>query len=65
VLTKLTFGGAIYVSAVCVLPSILIKFLSTCLSISAGRLSFDRGGRGLDTAGQIETHLLTRSTRVS
>ena len=59
VLTKLTFSGAIYVSAVCVLPSILISnfdvpfyFGGTALLIVVGV--------ALDTAGQIETHLLTR-----
>lgn len=59
VLTRITFGGAIYVSAVCVLPSILISkfhvpfyFGGTALLIVVGV--------ALDTAGQIETHLLTR-----
>ena len=59
ILTRLTFGGAIYVSAVCVLPSILISqfdvpfyFGGTALLIVVGV--------ALDTAGQIESHLLTR-----
>ncbi|ABK98331.1 preprotein translocase subunit SecY [Pelobacter propionicus] len=60
VLTKLTFAGAIYISVVCVLPSILIgKF----------NLPFYFGGTGLliaigvgmDTVSQIESHLITRS----
>jgi preprotein translocase subunit SecY len=59
VLTRLTFSGALYVSAVCVLPSILIiqfnvpfYFGGTALLIVVGV--------ALDTAGQIETHMLTR-----
>lgn len=60
VLTKLTFAGAIYISAVCVLPSILIGkfnlpfyFGGTALLIAVGV--------GMDTAAQIESHLITRS----
>ncbi|MCK9229957.1 MAG: preprotein translocase subunit SecY [Syntrophales bacterium] len=59
ILTRITFSGALYVSAVCVLPSILISqfhvpfyFGGTALLIVVGV--------ALDTAGQIETHLLTR-----
>lgn len=60
VLTKLTFAGAIYISAVCVLPSILIGkfnlpfyFGGTSLLIAVGV--------GMDTLAQIEAHLITRS----
>jgi preprotein translocase subunit SecY len=60
VLTKLTFAGAIYISAVCVLPSILIGkfnlpfyFGGTALLIAVGV--------GMDTLSQIEAHLITRS----
>jgi len=60
VLTKLTFAGAIYISAVCVLPSILIGkfnlpfyFGGTALLIAVGV--------GMDTLAQIESHLITRS----
>ncbi|MBJ6725834.1 preprotein translocase subunit SecY [Geomesophilobacter sediminis] len=60
VLTKLTFAGAIYISAVCVLPSILIGkfnlpfyFGGTALLIAVGV--------GMDTLAQIEAHLITRS----
>jgi preprotein translocase subunit SecY len=59
VLTRITFGGACYVSAVCVLPS----FLHTNFKVP-----FYFGGTGLmivvgvalDTVQQIESHLLTR-----
>ncbi len=59
VLNRITFGGACYVAAVCVLPSFLItKF----------HVPFYLGGTGLmivvgvalDTAQQIESHLITR-----
>ena len=60
VLTKLTFVGAIYISAVCVLPSLLISkfnlpfyFGGTALLIAVGV--------GMDTVSQIESHLITRS----
>jgi preprotein translocase subunit SecY len=59
VLSRLTFSGALYVSAICVLPSVLISkfnipfyFGGTALLIVVGV--------ALDTAGQIEAHLLTR-----
>ena len=59
VLVRITFTGAIYVSAVCVLPSVLMtKF----------NVPFYFGGTGLlivvgvalDTVGQIESHMLMR-----
>ena len=60
VLTKLTFVGAIYISLVCVLPSVLITkfnlpfyFGGTALLIAVGV--------GMDTVSQIESHLITRS----
>jgi preprotein translocase subunit SecY len=59
ILEKLTFSGAIYVSIVCVLPSVLIGqfnipfyFGGTALLIVVGV--------AMDTASQIESHLLTR-----
>ncbi len=60
VLTRLTFVGAIYISIVCVLPSILIGkfnlpfyFGGTALLIAVGV--------GMDTVAQIESHLITRN----
>jgi preprotein translocase subunit SecY len=59
VLTRITLGGALYVSAVCVLPTILIGrfdvpfyFGGTALLIVVGV--------ALDTVQQIEAHMLTR-----
>jgi preprotein translocase subunit SecY len=59
VLTKLTFGGAVYVSAVCVLPSILIGYFNVPFYFGGTALLIVVGV-ALDTAGQVETHLLTR-----
>jgi len=60
ILTKLTFAGAIYISIVCVLPSILIGqfnlpfyFGGTALLIAVGV--------GMDTVAQIESHLISKS----
>jgi preprotein translocase subunit SecY len=60
VLSRITLGGALYVSAVCVLPTILIGqfkvpfyFGGTALLIVVGV--------AMDTVGQIEAHMLTRN----
>jgi preprotein translocase subunit SecY len=58
-LTRLTFWGAVYISAICILPQILIYQLN---------VPFYFGGTGLlivvgvamDTMTQIEAHMLTR-----
>ncbi|MGQ9484751.1 MAG: preprotein translocase subunit SecY [Desulfosoma sp.] len=59
VLSRITLGGAIYVSLVCVLPTIFIQnfkvpfyFGGTALLIVVGV--------AMDTVGQIEAHMLTR-----
>ncbi len=59
VLSRLTFGGAIYVSLVCVLPSILMVYLNVPFYFGGTALLIVVGV-ALDTAGQIETHLLAR-----
>ena len=59
VLSRLTFSGAIYVSAVCVLPSILIGYFNVPFYFGGTALLIVVGV-ALDTAGQIEAHLLTR-----
>jgi preprotein translocase subunit SecY len=59
VLTRITFGGAMYVAAVCVVPSIVSQVF---------RVPFQFGGTSimivvgvaLDTVSQIEAHLITR-----
>jgi len=59
VLTRITFGGALYVSAVCVLPTLLISrfnipfyFGGTALLIVVGV--------AIDTVSQMESHMLAR-----
>jgi preprotein translocase subunit SecY len=59
VLSRLTFGGAIYVSAVCVLPSVLVSYFNVPFYFGGTALLIVVGV-ALDTAGQIEAHLLTR-----
>jgi len=59
ILEKLTFSGAIYVSIVCVLPSVLIAQLNTPFYFGGTSLLIVVGV-AMDTASQIESHLLTR-----
>jgi preprotein translocase subunit SecY len=59
ILEKLTFSGAIYVSLVCVLPSVLIAQLNTPFYFGGTALLIVVGV-AMDTASQIESHLLTR-----
>lgn len=59
VLTKITLSGAIYVSTICVLPSVLISNFNVPFYFGGTALLIVVGV-ALDTAGQIETHLLTR-----
>ena len=59
VLTRITFSGAIYVSAVCVLPQILIYKLNVPFYFGGTALLIVVGV-AMDTANQIESHMLTR-----
>ncbi|MFO7982820.1 MAG: preprotein translocase subunit SecY [Desulfuromonadales bacterium] len=59
-LTRLTFAGAMYVSAVCVLPSILVGQFNVPFFFGGTSLLIVVGV-GLDTANQIEAHLISRS----
>ena len=60
VLGRLTFAGAIYVSAVCVLPTLLISNMNTPFFFGGTSLLIVVGV-GMDTAAQIEAHLISRS----
>jgi preprotein translocase subunit SecY len=60
VLSRITLGGAIYVSAVCVLPTILIEQFNVPFYFGGTALLIVVGV-ALDTVAQIETHLLTRN----
>jgi preprotein translocase subunit SecY len=59
VLTRLTFGGAVYVSLVCVLPSILIARFNAPFYFGGTSLLIVVGV-ALDTLSQIETHMIQR-----
>ena len=59
VLNRITFGGSIYVATVCVLPSILITKMNVPFYLGGTGLMIVVGV-ALDTAQQIESHLITR-----
>ena len=59
VLTRITLGGAIYVAAVCVLPSILITRFNVPFYFGGTALLIVVGV-AIDTIAQIESHMLAR-----
>jgi len=59
VLTRITLGGAIYISAVCVLPSLLISRFNVPFYFGGTALLIVVGV-AIDTVAQIESHMLTR-----
>ncbi len=59
VLTRITLGGAIYVSAVCILPTILIRKFNAPFYFGGTALLIVVGV-AMDTVSQIESHLLAR-----
>ena len=59
VLTRITLGGAIYVSAVCVLPSVLVTKFNVPFYFGGTALLIVVGV-AIDTIQQIESHMLTR-----
>lgn len=59
VLTRITLGGAIYVSAVCVLPSILISKFNVPFYFGGTALLIVVGV-SIDTVAQMESHMLSR-----
>lgn len=59
VLTRLTLGGATYVAAVCVLPSILISNFNVPFYFGGTALLIVVGV-AIDTMSQMESHMLTR-----
>ncbi|UCF56777.1 MAG: preprotein translocase subunit SecY [Deltaproteobacteria bacterium] len=58
-LTRITFSGAIYVSAVCVLPQIFMYKLNVPFYFGGTALLIVVGV-AMDTSNQIESHMLTR-----
>jgi preprotein translocase subunit SecY len=59
VLTRITFGGAIYVSAVCVLPTVLIARFNVPFYFGGTALLIVVGV-AIDTISQMESHMLAR-----
>jgi preprotein translocase subunit SecY len=59
ILTRITLGGALYVSAVCVLPSVMIQKFNVPFYFGGTALLIVVGV-AMDTMSQIESHLLTR-----
>ncbi|MEW6443682.1 MAG: preprotein translocase subunit SecY [bacterium] len=59
VLTRITLGGALYLSAICVLPTILIRQFNVPFYFGGTALLIVVGV-ALDTMSQIESHMLTR-----
>ena len=60
VLSRITLFGAIYVSIICVLPTILIQRFNVPFYFGGTALLIVVGV-ALDTVAQMETHLLTRN----
>jgi preprotein translocase subunit SecY len=60
VLTRITFGGAVYISAICVLPTLLSGNLGVPFRFGGTGLMIVVGV-ALDTVQQIESHLITRN----
>jgi preprotein translocase subunit SecY len=59
ILTRLTLSGAIYVAAVCVLPTILVARFNVPFYFGGTALLIVVGV-AMDTMAQIESHMLTR-----
>ena len=59
VLTRITLGGALYVAAVCVLPSILIYKMNIPFYFGGTALLIVVGV-AMDTVSQMESHMLSR-----
>lgn len=59
VLSRITLGGAIYISAVCVLPTILIQRFAVPFYFGGTALLIVIGV-AMDTLSQIEAHMLSR-----
>ncbi len=60
VLSRITFAGALYLSAVCMIPAILQKYMQVPFSFGGTGLLIVVGV-ALDTVQQIESHLITRN----
>ena len=60
VIQRITFGGAMYVAAVCVIPNIVGNIMKVPITFGGTSLMIVVGV-ALDTVSQIEAHLITRN----
>lgn len=60
VLNRLTFGGAVYLAAICVIPTVITNVMSINFPFGGTALLIVVGV-ALDTVQQIEQHLITRN----
>jgi len=60
VLTRITLGGAFYVAAVCVVPTVISEYFKVPLRWGGTSIMIVVGV-ALDTVSQIEAHLITRN----
>jgi preprotein translocase subunit SecY len=60
VLTRITLGGAIYVAAVCIVPTVISEYFKVPFRWG-GTSVMIVVGVALDTVAQIEAHLITRN----
>ena len=60
VLSRITLGGALYISVVALLPTILIRQFNVPFYFGGTALLIVVGV-ALDTVAQMETHLITRN----
>jgi preprotein translocase subunit SecY len=60
VLNRITFGGAIYLAAICVVPSVLTNMMQVNFAFGGTALLIVVGV-ALDTVQQIEGHLISRN----
>jgi len=60
VLTRITLGGAVYVSAVCILPTVLITRFNVPFYFGGTALLIIVGV-AIDTVSQMESHMLSRN----
>ncbi|MBI3181982.1 MAG: preprotein translocase subunit SecY [Myxococcales bacterium] len=60
VLNRITFGGAVYLAAICVIPQVVSGFLGVDFSFGGTALLIVVGV-ALDTVQQIEGHLISRN----
>ncbi|MBF5041028.1 preprotein translocase subunit SecY [Aggregicoccus sp. 17bor-14] len=60
VLNRITFGGAIYLAAICVIPSVISSLLGVHFTFGGTALLIVVGV-ALDTVQQIEGHLISRN----